>query len=225
MDGTDDSMFSPLIMLVKFPSLRRLSAKYRRFNTRLEADTKVLQEMLRQGTLQPGTFELESIEIYHPYMTHEPQLEVFQKTLQRLSRHSWVDVDIRKCGDLPEEDSVDVDGTVALQRLLISSPDTAAPAANLQNQDHQGNSDISISSAPVCQRIISTTARCWACRTPFKQCWMCVPICSGCHSRRLPPLVNIQRARRHQMSHTPHQKTTAVRQEVDLMEEEFSVFE
>ncbi|KAI9314812.1 hypothetical protein BX666DRAFT_1963800 [Dichotomocladium elegans] len=98
MDGNDDSMISPLIMLVKFPNLKRLSARYRRFNTDLKVDTKLLQEMLKSGQLQPNSLPLERMDIYHYYMAHEPHLDVFSRTLDRLSFNDHVQLDIKECG-------------------------------------------------------------------------------------------------------------------------------
>ncbi|KAI9029676.1 hypothetical protein CLU79DRAFT_716317 [Phycomyces nitens] len=210
MDGTDDSMFSPLVMLVKFPNMRRLCARNRRFNTKLKQDTKALLDMIKAGTIGWNTFELEAIEIYHHYMTTEPYLQVFQKTLQRLSRHPSVSIDIRMCGDESEKDNKGKLKYQLIYPLCISRLPIATD-------------DILDQPSQACQRIVSKTAKCWACNHHFRKCWMCAPICGGCNSRRLPPMVNDQKKQQNIINQRLVQQINAQRQQEPI--EEFSVFE
>ncbi|KAI8141919.1 hypothetical protein BJV82DRAFT_714394 [Fennellomyces sp. T-0311] len=107
MDGNDDpNNINFIIMLVKFPELRHLSARHRRFNTNLEADTKVLQELLKNGTLKPHSIPLERADIYHYYMNNEPHLGSFQKTLNRISKFP-VRLDIRVCSKSPSSQTLE----------------------------------------------------------------------------------------------------------------------
>lgn len=118
MDGNDSADISPIVMLVKFPNLRTLSARHRRFNTNIEADAKVLQDMIRNKQLQPGTLPLERVNLYHYNMMHEPHLAAFQRTLNRLSKHDAVSLDIRPCCD--NGSLVDT-----MQRLHLDGPGCA----------------------------------------------------------------------------------------------------
>lgn len=197
-------------MLVKFPQLRRLSTRHRRFNTNIEADTKVLQEMLKAGTLRPGTLPLERVDIYHYYMTVEPHLPAFQKTLNRLSRHDHVQLDVRECSD------------------LVSYVDRSL--ANLRLEQQHG--DLLVDG--FCQRIVRIDAQCWACGTVFERCMVCVPKCAGCGRKRLPPLVNDQKKR--EMATRSGVSSRALFQSCalenvtnnagsDSLDDEFSVFE
>ncbi|KAG0188525.1 hypothetical protein DFQ28_004732 [Apophysomyces sp. BC1034] len=81
MDHTDDSMLSPIVMLVKFPHLKYLSARYRSSNTDLGADAKVLQEHLNCGTFQPQSLALKRLNIYHYNMSSETYFENPESTL------------------------------------------------------------------------------------------------------------------------------------------------
>ncbi|KAL0076180.1 hypothetical protein F4703DRAFT_1325384 [Phycomyces blakesleeanus] len=209
MDSTDDSMFSPLVMLVKFPNLHRLYARNRRFNTKIKEDTKALLDMIKSGTIKLKTFELERIEIYHHYMTTEPYLEVFQRTIQRLSRHPSVYIDIRMCGDVSEQQG--------------TQPKTQTQTQT-QTQTLETDQLNPTQSSPPCQKIVSKVAKCWACDYHFKQCWMCAPFCGGCNSRRLPPMVNDQKKQQNLINQRLLQQTNALRQQ-DPVEDEFSVFE
>ncbi|KAI8328794.1 hypothetical protein BC941DRAFT_406361 [Chlamydoabsidia padenii] len=161
MDGTDDSMISPIVMLVKFPRLRILSAKHRRFNTNLETDTKILQELIKQGKITNGTLSLEQLMLYHYYMDNEPHLDAFQRTLDRLTNSQEVQLDIRRCYDPSLE-------------TLINTHLRLDPSSH----------------GVGCLRIISRDALCWNCHVHLDRCWKCEPRCKGCKAKRLPPLAN-----------------------------------
>ncbi|KAI8366739.1 uncharacterized protein BYT42DRAFT_587724 [Radiomyces spectabilis] len=215
MDNTDDSMFSPIVMLVKFPNLRHLSVKNRRFNTNLEADTKVLQEMLKGGTLKPGSLRLQRLDIYHYYMDFEPHLAVFQKTLNRLSEDANVVLDIRKCGYQADGDMHGLQQRMGNLSLPNNNPDAAVPEDG--QLDRPPRNDVG------CQRIINIGMACWACDHVFVHCWICQPRCSGCHIKRIPPLANQQQRKlREKQRKLIAQRNRAPEKEEEL--DEFSVF-
>ncbi|KAG0286709.1 hypothetical protein BGZ96_009242 [Linnemannia gamsii] len=72
MDSTDSHHFpAPLVMLFKFPNLHTLSSRYRRNQTSLTNDTKILKDGLRNGDILPHSLKLRRWDIFHPYMTEE----------------------------------------------------------------------------------------------------------------------------------------------------------
>ncbi|RCI01754.1 hypothetical protein CU098_010782 [Rhizopus stolonifer] len=97
MDDCDDPNFSPIIMIIKFPHLRYLSAKNRPENTNLEVDIKLLQEMLKFASVQPHSLPIQYVHVYHYQMDVEPHLQAYQKTWNKLSQHGHVQLDIRIC--------------------------------------------------------------------------------------------------------------------------------
>ncbi|OBZ86790.1 hypothetical protein A0J61_05160 [Choanephora cucurbitarum] len=215
MDDNDDSNFSPIIMLIKFPNLRKLSAKNRKENTNLEVDIKILQEMLKFGSVKPKSLPIEKLSIYHYYMDFEPHLLAYQKTWNKLSMHPHVELDIRTCGYLPEDQKEnELERELSLleqriQRLQMQQDITQRLTPSLT--EHQ----------PVqrCQRIVCTTASCWSCGDPFESCWKCVPVCAGCGIRRTPPIAN-DNQRRLKAKSKAMSSTAALNEDDD-----FSVFE
>ncbi|KAI8068559.1 hypothetical protein BC940DRAFT_353130, partial [Gongronella butleri] len=161
MDDMDDSMISPLVMLIKFPHLQHLSARQRRLNTNLEADSKILQEWIKGGLLVPGSLSLERLDLFHYNMaSDEPFLELFEKTVNRISKNS-VTLDIKRCG-YPKQH-------------------TSLPS---ETEDGLSQDD------RLCKQIIDRFARCWACDAPQQYCWQCTIKCAGCGTNRLPPVAN-----------------------------------
>ncbi|KAI9260223.1 hypothetical protein BY458DRAFT_478444 [Sporodiniella umbellata] len=175
MDDCDDPDFSPLVMLMKFPSLKCISATHRKQTTNLLVDIKFLQDMLKFGRILPGSLPIERLNLYHHSMEYEEFLDTYQKTWNRISSHPHVQLDIRTCNHPIE-------------------------------QNHP-------SSPPGCLRIIQSGARCWSCRSPFDTCYRCVPLCSGCQKRRIPPAANEQQ--------------TQLKQKIklDSVQDDFSLFE
>ncbi|KAI8076349.1 uncharacterized protein BX664DRAFT_389676 [Halteromyces radiatus] len=206
MDGTDDSMISPIVMMVKFPRMQKLSAKHRRFNTNLEADTKILQELMKRGSLEENSLALEQLDIYHYYMDQEPHLDVYQKTLNRLSQHGKVSLDVRRCKEWNGERS----------RRSIDIPQQQEEEILEQLDDlniHRDNN--------YCHKVISTTATCWKCDYEFKRCWHCVTHCTQCRSVRLPPLAN-DNSRKQLKLRSQQDEDTSMDQD---LKEQFSLFE
>jgi len=165
MDNFDDPMISPIVMLIKFPNLRHIRARNRRYTTSIESDAKVLQEFLNQGKIKRHSLNLESYELYHPYMNEERMLRRFQSTLNTLARTGSVELDIRQC-------------------LHVIDP---LPGVDDPTQPEE----IRPTTSPVlCRRIIRKAAKCWACGEPETFCYQCVEKCTNCGLRRLPPFVN-----------------------------------
>ncbi|KAG2223377.1 hypothetical protein INT45_002872 [Circinella minor] len=228
LDGNDDANISWIIMLVKFPQLRHLSARYRRFSTNIETDTRLLQELYKGGTLKPHSIPLERVDMYHYYFTSEPHLEAFQRTLDRISKVP-VQLDIRLCSMVPKEER---------QQQQQQSQN---PLVIME----QTMEEMTISSSNECQNIIAKEAYCWACLYPFEGCWKCEPICNGCQKRRLPPLANDQKLQdlQRQQKQQERQKFINMKKEGSLivlennkqqcdnliddpsLEDEFSVFD
>ncbi|CAO3636729.1 unnamed protein product [Cunninghamella blakesleeana] len=202
MDNTDDSMISPIVMIVMFPNLKRLSAKHRQFNTNLEGDTKILQEFIKQGTLKEKTLSLQYFNIYHFYMDNEPYLDVFQKTINKLSRYDRVQLDIRRCNFI-NSNSI-IEQQLAQLNLYI----------NNDEQEYNG-----------CTKIISIESRCWKCDNLFTRCWNCQTHCLKCKTKRLPAIAND-----HQKSKSQSNKRSlSIRSHQPIMEddlkEEFCLFD
>jgi hypothetical protein len=168
MDSFDDPMISPIVMLVKFPNLRHIRARNRRYTTSIESDAKVLQEFLNQGKITEHSLKLETYELYHPYMNEERMLRRFQTTLNALARSGSVELDIRQC-------SHTADPVPVLEDATNDTPPEDIRPANLSLQ---------------CRRIICKSAKCWACGEPEVFCYQCVDKCAKCGLRRLPPFVN-----------------------------------
>ncbi|KAJ2960102.1 hypothetical protein NQZ79_g4517 [Umbelopsis isabellina] len=166
MDSFDDPMISPIVMLVKFPSLQHISATNRRYNTSIESDTKVLQSFLKQRKILPGSLSLQSYHVYNPYMNEDRLLSRFQSTLSLLAKSGSVQLDIKECS-----------------HALVSQP----VANNLDNET-TGEDDVHLQT--YCHRIISKYAKCLFCGEPEVFCYKCVEKCSNCGVRRLPPFVN-----------------------------------
>ncbi|KAI8987886.1 hypothetical protein BDF20DRAFT_852683 [Mycotypha africana] len=183
MDGMDDADLSPIVMLIKFPNLRRLSARYRKKTTDLEVDVKLLQEMLKFGTIKPKSLPLTEVRVYHFNMDFEPHLTAYQKTLNKVSVFPKVKLDIRPCG--------------FIQTVGNGSGSNLNPAVMNNDRQLQGEndqreqlSDLPQDSIEECQRIISKSEQCWSCGFLFRYCWICVPVCDSCKVRRVPPLAN-----------------------------------
>ncbi|ORZ11427.1 hypothetical protein BCR42DRAFT_99792 [Absidia repens] len=219
MNGTDDSMISPIVMMVKFPRMLRLSAKQRRFNTNLETDTKILQELIKRGSLQPGSLALRHLDIYHYYMDYEPHLDAYQRTLDRLCVDK-VELDIRRCYDPPStlEDQMD---ELQLDTTNHNDNNQQQPQQQQQQQQQQPQPQ-----QQYCTRIISKTERCWACHTLLTRCWHCVSHCTQCKTKRLPPLAN---AHQHKQQRLEQQKLRLLETNMAMMDpdlkDEFSLFE
>ncbi|KAI7878781.1 hypothetical protein K492DRAFT_208776 [Lichtheimia hyalospora FSU 10163] len=228
MDGNDDAMISPIIMLVKFPQLRHLSTRHRRFNTNLEVDSKMIQELLKNGTLKPHSLALESVNVYHHYMSTEPHLDTFQRTLNRLSRNQYVQLDIRECDRTPLQQ----------RATATTNSNHSTTTTTTSNNTIDYNSIIGLEQQPhisalvdsfqsinmkSCSRIIAKDACCWACGYNFDRCWQCVPVCGGCRKKRFPPLAN---ANMMQSQHINPATTTSPSIENDAtLEDEFRFFE
>jgi hypothetical protein len=168
MDGCDDSHFSPIVMLAKFPNLQKLSAANRPENTNLEMDIKLLQEMLNEKTLNAGEFQLTKLNIHHYQMEYEVYHATYQRLLNKLSAGANVELDIRPCGNHePVGDDV-----------------FARVAQMITMRNHGVEED------NTCQRIIKKDSRCWSCGYVFGACWKCEVKCNGCQLKRIPPLPN-----------------------------------
>lgn len=223
MDDNDDSYFSPIIMLIKFPNLRRLSAKNRKDNTNLEVDIKILQEMLKFESVKPKSLPIEKLNIYHYYMDFEPHLLAYQKTWNKLSMHPHVELDIRTCGHLPEdqkENELERELSLLEQRIQrLQMQQDGRQRVTPSISDHQ--------SAQRCQRIVCTTAQCWSCGYRFEYCWKCVSVCDGCKARRIPPIANDNqmRLKAKQQIKTRTMSGITTTSAIDFEEDDFSVFE
>lgn len=213
MDDCDDPDLSPLIMLIKFPNLRILSAINRKETLNLEVDIKLLQEMLRFEQIKPKSLPIEKVNIYHYYMDYETHLDVYQRTWNRISMHSNVALDIKICGYLPQDQDED-----ELERELSLLEQRIQKLQMQQNNRRPTQTEeVQISR---CQRIVSVSAQCWYCGYHFNRCWRCVPVCEGCQLKRMPPMANDNQIRlknRKKISMAAHQ--TAIADEDD-----FSVF-
>ncbi|KAH8554006.1 hypothetical protein BGW37DRAFT_421437 [Umbelopsis sp. PMI_123] len=168
MDGFDDPMISPIVMIVKFPNLRHIGARNRRYTTSIDTDTKVLHEFLSNGKISKHSLKLESYQLYNPYMNEERTFRRFQSTLNALASNGSVELDIRQCSYITEPVPImddDLDATAVEDGRQIRSP-------------------------VECRRIIRKGAKCWACGEPEEYCYKCVNKCSNCGLRRLPPFVN-----------------------------------
>ena len=183
MDDNDDPDLSPIIMVIKFPNLKILSATNRKENTNLEVDIKLLQEMLKFNSVEPGSLPIEKINLYHYYMDYEPHLNAYQRTWNKLSMHKQVQLDIKICGYLPddqmEEDELTRELSILEQRIQ-----------RLQMQQEENRVRNNTLQADKCQRIMCITAECWSCGHHFEHCWKCVPFCKGCKIKRIPPMAN-----------------------------------
>ncbi|CAO3635691.1 unnamed protein product [Cunninghamella echinulata] len=210
MDNTDDSMISPIVMIIKFPNLKFLSAKHRRFNTNLNADTKVLQEFLREGTLKEKSLSLQHFNIYHHFMDNEPYLDAFQKTINRLSRYDHVQLDIRRCSEFTNNSSV----LEQLSQLNLYINGNNLTQTNGNWEGYNG-----------CTKIISNSSRCWKCDNLFTRCWNCQPFCLKCKIKRLPTIANDHQRLKIQLGNRSLSiKKQQLKIEDDL-KEEFSLFE
>lgn len=219
MDDNDDPDFSPIIMLIKFPHLRKLSATNRKENTNMEVDIKLLQEMLKFGSVKPGSLPIEKINIYHYYMDYEPHLASYQKTWNKLSIHPHVELDIKICGYLPEdrkENELERELTLLEQRIQrLQTQENGR--IRVRNPD-ETNSQQLYQNVDKCQRIMCVTAKCWSCGYHFDRCWKCVPVCGGCKVKRIPPMANDNQIRlKNRRRMTPKNQLVAD-------EDDFSVF-
>lgn len=192
MDDNDDPDFSPIIMLIKFPQLRRLSARNRKENTNLEVDIKLLQEMLKFNSVKPGSLPIEKLNIYHYYMDYEPHLASYQKTWNKLSIHPHVELDVKICGYLPEdqkENELERELSLLEQRIQrLQMQQQGSHTRGNRIAEGENNNDYIV--VEKCQRIMCTTAQCWSCGYHFDRCWKCVPVCGGCKIKRIPPMAN-----------------------------------
>lgn len=219
MDDNDDPDFSPIIMLIKFPHLRKLSATNRKENTNMEVDIKLLQEMLKFGSVKPGSLPIEKINIYHYYMDYEPHLVSYQKTWNKLSIHPHVELDIKICGYLPEdrkENELERELTLLEQRIQrLQTQENGR--IRVRNPD-ETNSQQLYQNVDKCQRIMCISAECWSCGYHFDRCWKCVPVCGGCKVKRIPPMANDNQIRlKNRRRMTPKNQLVAD-------EDDFSVF-
>ncbi|KAI8640991.1 hypothetical protein BD408DRAFT_224062 [Parasitella parasitica] len=218
MDDNDDADLSPIIMLIKFPLLRKLSAKNRKENTNLEVDIKLLQEMLKFESLKPNSLPIEKLNIYHYYMDFEPHLLAYQKTWNKLSIHPHVELDIKHCGYLPEDQKeTELEQELSLLEQRIQRLQMQQEEHNRQEQ-WPGDSRLQ-HRVDRCQRILCVEAQCWSCGYRFEHCWKCVPVCQGCKGKRIPPMANDNQIRlRYRRQFQPTHQVMAD-------EDEFSVFE
>ncbi|CAO3623374.1 unnamed protein product [Mucor fragilis] len=219
MDDSDDADLSPIIMLIKFPHLRKLSARNRKENTNLEVDIKLLQEMLKFGSVKPNSLPIEKINIYHYYMDFEPHLLAYQKTWNKLSIHPHVELDIRHCGFLPEDQKeTELEQELSLleqriQRLQMQQQ------SRLTSEQQQPDDPTLQRRVDRCQRILCVDAQCWSCGHHFEHCWKCVPVCQGCKIKRIPPMANDNQIR---LKHRRRQFQPKHQDMAD--EDDFSVF-
>ncbi|CAO3659681.1 unnamed protein product [Rhizopus stolonifer] len=179
MDNCDDPDISPLVMLIKFPNLKKISAMNRKETTHLLVDIKLLQEMLMFEQIRPKSLPIERINIYHYFMDYETHLDAYQRTWDRISIHPHVQLDIKICGYLAQETELERELSLLEQRIqmLEIQQQEDRPMQNTQNTSR-------------CQRIVKVDAQCWSCGYPFDTCWKCTPICEGCKSKRIPPAAN-----------------------------------
>ncbi|KAI8096142.1 hypothetical protein BDF21DRAFT_354239 [Thamnidium elegans] len=218
MDDNDDPDFSPIIMLIKFPNLRKLSATNRKENTNLEVDIKLLQEMLKFDSVKPKSLPIEKISIYHYYMDYEPHLEAYQKTWNKLSIHPHVELDIKLCAYLPEdqrENQLEKELSLLEQRIqrIQVQQDNGRPRKNDSNENNDLYQNID-----KCRRIMSVTAQCWSCGHHFDHCWKCVPVCEGCKIKRIPPMANDNQIR------LKNRRRILPKNQLVADEDDFSVF-
>ncbi|OZJ02734.1 hypothetical protein BZG36_04703 [Bifiguratus adelaidae] len=97
MDGMDQHFLSLIVMLVKFKKLRILSARDLRNSLNIEADTKVLRELLNCGTIEAKSLALRQLYIYHDYLTDRQNIRPLINVLGLVAKHS-VQLDVRECG-------------------------------------------------------------------------------------------------------------------------------
>ncbi|KAI9478580.1 MAG: hypothetical protein EXX96DRAFT_482807 [Benjaminiella poitrasii] len=216
MDDSDDADLSPIIMLIKFPHLRKLSARNRKENTNLEVDIKLLQEMMKFGSVKIGTLPIEKLNIYHYYMDFEPHLLAYQKTWNKLSIHPHVELDIRTCGYLPEDQKEE-----ELERELSLLEQRIQRLQMQQDRMHQRITplpDTEYRQVNRCQRIVSVDAQCWSCGYNFEHCWKCVPLCGGCNLKRIPPMANDNQIR------LKKRRQNDLKKQIMADEDDFSVF-
>lgn len=216
MDDSDDADLSPIIMLIKFPHLRKLSARNRKENTNIEVDLKLLQEMLKFGSVKPGSLPIEKINIYHYYMDFEPHLAAYQRTWNRLSMHPHVELDIRHCGYLPEDQKEsELERELSLLEQRIQRLQLQQDGNRRLTEQHVPGSHINVDK---CQRILCTTAKCWSCGYHFSHCWKCAPKCEGCHIKRIPPMANDNQIR------LKNKRQIQPKRQMMADEDDFSVF-
>jgi predicted Zn-ribbon and HTH transcriptional regulator len=216
MDDSDDADLSPIIMLIKFPRLRTLSAKHRKENTNIEVDLKLLQEMLKFGSIKPGSLPIEKLNIYHYYMDFEPYLSAYQKTWNKISMHPHVELDIRICGYLPEdqkENELERELSLLEQRIQRLQMNLDGNRRFADQLTHGSNTTVNR-----CQRILCTTAKCWSCGYRFNHCWKCVPVCEGCGIKRIPPMANDNQIR------LKTRRQNQLKSQIKADEDDFSVF-
>ncbi|KAF9917070.1 hypothetical protein BX616_002008 [Lobosporangium transversale] len=224
MDATDSPQFpSPLVMLVKFPHLEILSARYRRKQTSLATDTHTLKDMLRNGDFMPHSLKLRRWNVFHPYMTKE-DVTGFKQILDAIAivstqardedstnndsalteqtsgRISGVQLDIGLCpGPLPLKEVTSAMNTSA----VVPQPNTthvnvglhwAVPStSNITASTTTIPSTITESSQS-CSNIVWELERCRMCDAPQDRCWHCVWKCVTCGEERAPPYINHQTA-------------------------------
>ncbi|ORZ28173.1 hypothetical protein BCR41DRAFT_280433, partial [Lobosporangium transversale] len=178
MDATDSPQFpSPLVMLVKFPHLEILSARYRRKQTSLATDTHTLKDMLRNGDFMPHSLKLRRWNVFHPYMTKE-DVTGFKQILDAIAIVST---------QARDEDSTNNDSALTEQ--------TSGRISGVQ---------LDIESSQSCSNIVWELERCRMCDAPQDRCWHCVWKCVTCGEERAPPYINhqtaLERQRRRQVS-------------------------
>ncbi|CEP15587.1 hypothetical protein [Parasitella parasitica] len=219
MDDNDDADLSPIIMLIKFPRLRKLSARNRKENTNLEVDTKLLQEMLKFGSLKSNSLPIEKLNIYHYYMDFEPHLLAYQKTWNKLSIHPHVELDIRHCGYLPDDQKeTELEQELSLLEQRIQRLQTQQEGQRRATQEQQPDDPRFKSRIDRCQRILCVDAQCWSCGYHFEHCWKCVPVCQGCKGKRIPPMANDNQIR------LKYRRQLQSKHQPMADEDEFSVF-
>lgn len=220
MDDCDDADLSPIIMLIKFPHLRKLSARNRKENTNFEVDIKLLQEMLKYGSVKPNSLPIEKLNIYHYYMDFEPHLLAYQKTWNKLSIHPHVELDIRHCGYLPEDQrETELEQELSLLEQRIQRLQMQQDGQSRHRLIHEQPDDLGLRRrVDRCQRILCVDAQCWSCGYHFEHCWKCVPVCQGCKIKRIPPMANDNQIR------LKHRRQFQPKQQIMADEDEFSVF-
>lgn len=144
-------------------------------------------------------------------MDNEPYLDVFQKTINKLTRYDHVQLDIRRCNNFINNNSL-LEQQLAQLNLYIN--DLASTQNNNEEPEHNG-----------CTKIISIQSRCWKCDNLFTRCWNCQTYCPKCKTKRLPAIANDHQKLKSQLD----KRSLSIQKQRSMMEddlkEEFSLFE
>jgi hypothetical protein len=151
-------------------------------------------------------------------MDFEPHLSAYQRTWNKLSMHPHVELDIRICGYLPEDQREnELERELSLLEQRIRRLQMQQDGERRFTEQHQQSPNSPII-ADKCQRILCTTAKCWSCGYPFNHCWKCVPVCEGCNIKRIPPMANDNQIR------LKNRRQIQPKSQVMADEDDFSVF-